>query len=267
MKVHTQYPFYEELPAPDEKKKLKEEASLEIPGLEDLLEKFKKVLKFNLDREDLEDNKELDEIIDSISDILTPNKISLFIEETKKIKDKMNYYTLSSNVITKLIQNSYDAGHNGFLFFTDSSNEILGFCALLKGTKEKPIEVIVNGSVDQSFGVHADYVMFKIHGNAKEWLGQGSKSSSFEVHGDVENDCAHAAYYSSFDIKGNINGHIKDMPFRLGEIIKTKDYGPNGCTFIVYNTESYKKLLNELKPGNKAVLKDKNNKIIEEKTI
>ena len=281
MKVQMKNPLYDDLPSPDEKKEAKD-CKL-ISGLEVLLKKYEIVLE-------QEDHKTKNHI-QSIDQILKPEEINAFLQTTKVFEGNKNYQKRTGIFISKLIKNSYDAENNNFKLNTKNLKEIHYLGCKLEGKEEKPIQITIEGNAGNLCGVNSENSTFNIEGNTRNNCGHGSKNSTYNIKGNAGDRCGFGSNNSTYNIKGNIGKHCgygsNNSTFNIegstrdncgthsenstynieGNTGKYYGYGSENSTFITYKQETYQKLLKQLPETNKLILKDKNNKIIEEKTI
>jgi len=225
---------YEGLKAPDEKRKAKIEGSLLFEGLEDVLKQYEKILEMKIDYYACN-------AVERIKTVLEPEQINTFLQATIPFETHKNYAENTGYFITKLIQNSYNAGHNRFKLGTKVlTKRIKDIGWQLKGKEGKPLELLVEGDVGNWCGTEAEYSTISIAGNAGDWCGAMAKYLSLSIEGDVGNDCCKWIEHSFVIIDGNA-GH------RLG-------YGAKGTVFKTPNRETFEEL-------KQYVSRDKKNKI------
>ena len=284
-KIHmTGTPFYD-LPSPDDKGEAKECSK----DLEELLEKLNESFE--------KDWKDLAKHLKSIDQILEPEKINSFLQATIRFEDNENYREYTGVFISKLIQDSYDVRNNNFVLNTKSLKEIHNIGVRLEGTKEKPIQITIEGNTGDGCGYEAYHLTFNIKGNAGYGCGSGSVHSTFNIEGNTGDNCGQEAQNSTFKIKGNtgdlcgyeayhltfkIKGNIGDQCGLCSENTTFEVHGRFGMntggsfregwdersknsTFITYKQETYKRLLEELPKTNIAVLEDRNGNVLKKK--
>ena len=261
MKVQMKNPLYDDLPSPDEKKEAKE---IDLSGLEGVLESYGSSLKI--------DEFHLGYHLESIDQILTPEKINAFLQTTKIFENDKNYQSYTGKFISKLIQNSYNAGNNNFKLNTKNLKEIHSLGYGLQGIKEKQIKITIEGNTGNWCGEESKHTTFNIKGNTGNWCGWRSKHTTFNIEGNTRNYCGGYSYNSTFNIKENTGdscGHFSNnTTYNIkGNTGNKCGEFSNNTTYITHKPELYQKLLKQLPTTNKAILKDKNDKIIEEKTV
>ena len=298
--MKIQNPLYDDLPSPDEKKEAKESSN----DLEDLLGKFEESLR-------LEHFGEYNRHINkTINDVLTPEQINSFLQTTITYENDKNYQHYMGLFVSKLIQNSYDNGHNNFVLNTKALKEMHSIGYKLEGTEEKQIQITIEGNTGKWCGLTAknstfnikgnagdgcgrdsNHTTFNIKGNTGNWCGEESKHTTYNINGNTGdhcgsvskhttynikgntgNDCGYKAYHSTYNIKRNTGDGCgagsEHSTYNIeGNIGDECGYFSKHSTYITHNKKLYKRLLQELPETNKAILKDKNDKIIEEKTV
>jgi len=197
-KAKGPFSAYEGLKAPEEKGKEKIEGSILFEGLEEVLKQYEDVLDNNLN-------------LDEVKAILTPEQINTFLQATIPYEAHKNYAENTGYFITKLIQNSYDAGNNGFKLNTNTLPTAINYIGLkLEGKKDKPLELLVEGDVGYLCGYAAKYSTISIAGDAGNWCGAEAKHSKINIAGDAGNWCGDGAKYSTISIAGNAGNWCGD---------------------------------------------------------
>ena len=267
--------FYEGLGTPEEKKQPKTSSN----DLGELLKIFEQALDVNL--EDFVGHyDEVERIIKTVDQVLTPEEINSFLQQTIPYEQHYYYKERTGDMVSKLIQNSYDAGHNNFKLNTKALKEVDAIALGLIGQKENPINILVQGnlgnicgnnisdtimkvegSVGVYFGQDAEDSILEVHGNADENLGYSSKNTSFLVTGYVVEKFGIGTINSTFDFHGECKINLSTNPH-----VPREYHGITNCEFTVYRKKYYNKVLKVVPKGNNTImLKDKKGKIIKEK--
>jgi len=175
---------YKGLKAPEEKKEQTVEGSMLFEGLEELLKEYEEVLEI-----DSWDWIKIHDVIywkREIKAILKPEQINYVLQATAKYEEHENYVENTGYFITKLIQNSYDAGHNKFKLNTSTLTKRIDYIGWkLKGRKGKPLELLVEGDVGDWFCSWAEYVSMSIKGDIGDNFGSFARYSSFNINGNL----------------------------------------------------------------------------------
>ncbi len=201
---------YKGVGKPEEKK----EAAPTDSKLEATLRRFEEDLEF--------------EFPERLRQILTPEEINQFLQNTIQYESHENYSAVTGSFISELIQNSYAAGHNKFTLNTRSLAQPLNWLGqFLKGEENSPIEVIVDGDVGEYCGDSSKHVVFDIRGNAGGLFGQFAQYSSFTVHGSVNGKVAEGAEKSTFHLHGDFS--FPNWP------------PPSRTTLTAYSKDGYRK--------------------------
>ncbi len=264
---------YKGIGKPDERKERKTEAP--IPGLEGLLGKYKTLLDESNDAKgDFVLAKEL------ITEVLTPDDINRVIPHTIPYEQHRSYSRRTGAFLSRLVQNSFNAGYNKFHLDVRQLARGLGRFYDLEG-EEKFIDVTVEGNVGEYFGARSELAVFNLNGNTGDWCGDEAHKCVFNIAGNVGDDLGDGVHRSKFTIKGNVGdfcaSRAGDSFFyfygKLGRIQHRKDSSPARSTFIVYTRKQYEALLRKLpkklpKPDrNKAVLADSTGKFLETRIV
>ncbi len=183
--------------------------------------------------------------IEDISKILTPEEINQFLQMTIEIESHDNYQVRTGIFLSRLIQNSYDAGNNDFHLDTTSlTRHLTYFCMLIEGEEERPININIRGDVGYSFGFKSQYAKFTITGNVGLWLSTYSKFCNIFTTGNVGPWAGNASHHCTYTLAGNVESN-------LGENSQQSNYFIGGtlgnCVGInamncVYKTSNLKTL-------------------------
>jgi len=135
---------------------------------------------------------------DDVSIVLSPAELRIADHILLSVAGKRER-TDAEMYILRLVQNSYNAGHNDFRF--DLNHGHTG--ANLNGTEENPIQITVN-ELGSFGGERSDYVHFQIKGNAESNIGTRSRYCKFIIGGELGHSSGSDAE-STYDIKGDIH--------------------------------------------------------------
>ncbi len=283
---------YQGIGKPDEKKTLKTDDRLS-KKLEEVLASFERLQRIQL----VTDPDELKRELLKIEHTLTPEEINIFAQVLVRFEEPK----YAGAMITRLIQRSYNAGHNDFQIDVRAFTEDLGdLCSDLRGTKRKPVIVTVNGNLYIQVGDSANHISLTINGNVGDLLGVGAKHSIFTLNGSAKDvlgeysiNCTYtvqgktgdaagkSAHNSTFHFHGPVGKYLgyegEGLTFHLhdrwGEGIAQQDpdeiatlHTARFCKFIVYNKKQFGKLKRELPDleGNKVILMGKNGRVLKE---
>ncbi len=122
-----------------------------------------------------------------IDEILTPSEICSFVNLIE-----VHPHGCSGLFISRLIQNSYDAGYNDFSLNTQNLKlEYLG--AELCGSKNKKISLSIEGDAGYECGLNAKHIHLTLHGDAGTYLGHRAVRSIFTIHGLIQRPFGYAS--------------------------------------------------------------------------
>lgn len=105
---------------------------------------------------------------------------ALIISQPKHVLE--DHYT--GHFISKLLQASYDAGNNDFVLTTGDFN-IRDLGGKLKGKKDNPLRLIIEGNCGYGFGHWSEFCDYLVNGNAQQFFGEINSDSRFTIHGTV----------------------------------------------------------------------------------
>ncbi|MFH1638028.1 MAG: hypothetical protein ABIB71_06390 [Candidatus Woesearchaeota archaeon] len=153
---------YSGLEAPEERMEQKVEGSLLCEGFEKLMGKYEKILAIDYG---------IQEAVAEIDHILAPEQINSFLQATIRHEGHRNYSFNSGHFITKLIQDSHNAGYNKFTLNTKSLvKEIDNIGYNIKGKEH--LEIIIKGNAGCCCGEWAENLkQIYIAGNAGKYCG------------------------------------------------------------------------------------------------
>lgn len=157
-------------------------------------------------------------ILQSKFDILSPAQIDLLVQELIKY-EQIALEASTGVLISKLIQDSYDAGYNDFVLTSnDTPLNYLG-CGL-KGGQERKLQLKVKGPVGKSCGFESQYTTFIIEGDTGNNCGNNSKWNTF-ILGNVGDWCGAYSQHNKVIITGSAGKGCgvgaKHCSFRVGK--------------------------------------------------
>src|SRR3989344_3131912 len=181
--------------------------------------------------------------------ILTPPQIDLFFQTIlKESKDKLKSHE-TGLYLTKLIQNSYNNGHNNFTL-TIGNNTLNLVCYELKAKKERPLIITFDGIVGDLCCAFSEYIIttFNKHTGdnccyesrnvvatfnevVRNLCGRGTTNMIAIFNGKVGNNCG----LLSENMSGTFNGQVGK---NCGELSKN-------FIFKTRNIELYERMTNE----------------------
>ncbi len=230
----------------------KDEKSLKIEkcgnSLEDLITNFCLFVEGYDDLNNVETNAS--QILAGLD--VTKNKITKFTEEVAVYLEKPKFYEIFGIYLLKLIQASYDQGHNGFEINTSKTNNFFFNNSIrLRGRPDRLLQITITGTLPNFDFIQFSYCDVKVFGDAGRRFGYKSKHSRHFVNGNASRFCGDLAEDSEFTVVGSIGSgcgvRAKRCIFRLAD---TDELGRmmmsvgEGCTLyllkddkeIPYNT-------------------------------
>ncbi|MFH1637422.1 MAG: hypothetical protein ABIB71_03285 [Candidatus Woesearchaeota archaeon] len=200
---------YSKLETPEERKENKTEGSVMYEDVKHLITLYKIVLA---QREDFSSRASA---FKGISTILNPEEINSFLQATRDLEDQWNYAS-TGFVISSLIQNSYDVGHNNFHIDTSALEKIKFIGSYIKGVEGNPVEIEVNGDLGPATGCDSKHLLLTLNGKAEFWCGYNTINSIFKTSNEetlkqlkdnVEKDKGNRIYFIN---EGSSEKEIKE---------------------------------------------------------
>jgi len=131
--------------------------------------------------------------VEFIDEILSPDDINLFLQASIPFEDLQSSFPFEDKAyciamglfLSRLIQNSYQAGHNNFYLNTKNILPLseLGMC--FQGEEENPLKLTIDGDTGKNLGSRATNSMMTVHGNTIS-LGDFISHCTFILHGKLE---------------------------------------------------------------------------------
>ncbi|MFH1637495.1 MAG: hypothetical protein ABIB71_03660 [Candidatus Woesearchaeota archaeon] len=204
---------YSKLEAPEERKEHKVEGSLFFEGFEELVKKYERILAIS--------TYYVSGVLDEIDSILQPEQIDSFLQSTIRYDEHKNYSENTGLFITRLIQNSHNAGNNRFMLNTKALSKDINYIGgELKGREKNLLEIIVGGDCGEACGIWAKNIRkiriarnagkkcgfgannlkeLYIGGNAGEFCGSGALNiRQIYIGGKAQSICGDTARNSTF---------------------------------------------------------------------
>jgi hypothetical protein len=118
---------------------------------------------------------------DLVTEALTPEEINLFLLLHLKNEDSYRHANCLGYFTARLIQNSYNAGHNDFRFVPASLPRLNNLCYDIAGTEERLLKVDITGDGGGSLACYAKHVELNVEGRAGENFAYWAEGSVFTV--------------------------------------------------------------------------------------
>jgi len=118
-----------------------------------------------------------------VTGVLTPGEVNVFLQSTV-LYEGHKFYKLDTGIfISRLVQNSYNAGYNDFHFDVSAIGGPEHLCSFLIG--EEPIRITVEGDVGYGFGGDSKKIVVNITGDGGNYCGYKTEDSTFSIEGNV----------------------------------------------------------------------------------
>lgn len=121
----------------------------------------------------------------SVIEALSPVQIDSFLKATVEFADTRAYEAHTGRFINRLVQNSYNSGHNNFILNTSGLPLLNDMCTYLQGTQKRKLEINLTGNVGYHCGSHSHNLTLTVHGDVQEYFGDFSEYGIFTIHGDA----------------------------------------------------------------------------------
>ena len=142
-------------------------------------------------------------IYERIVPVLSPSQINIFFRRFDEDEiGRINFAVYSA----RLIQESYDNGHNNFLIDVGDA-EMTHFLQSAHGTLENPLKLTFCGNLEKYFASSARYFEAHVKGNAGESCGSDSNNCVFNIEGNAPANCGYHAENSVFNITGDASAN------------------------------------------------------------
>jgi len=213
----------------------------------------------------------LDELNSMKYEILEPTQIDLLLQQIIQTKTKCAPESPATGwFLSKIIQNSYNAGHNNFTLTTKESRiQFLG--NELEGTIENPIQIAIQGSAGAGLGSESRNCRYNVQGNTGVHCGDRSKNCTYNIKGTTGKGCGWESENCQYDVQGNtgnvcgynsencqydVQGNTGDYCGISSEKCTYNLYGNIGdrcgwnskkCTFRTPSKEIYKRIRKKVK--------------------
>ncbi len=144
---------------------------------------------------------------------LTPAEIAGFLQAVESNDNEPSF--MKGLFVGRLVQNSYNDGHNNFTFNTSYQTYNLCF---LRGTKDNPVSITIAGDIGGWCGQKVEHTIWTVKGNVGDCFGEGAKKSTFVVFGDTYRHSCCNTFETEFTFHGEVGygcgWHSKDSVFR-----------------------------------------------------
>lgn len=198
-------------------------------GLNDLLEghvaqDVDKVREVEVVREPLKfnNNEILLDYVDSLNDcrtvlafmrevkgVLTPEQINQFLQATTLFQDHVNYVDNTGVFVSKLIQNSCNAGYNDFVLNIPRMNKKLNHLGSnLSGYYSDNLRITVNGNLGDSCFKYIERCTLTINGDVGDDCIESMVSSEIVLNGNGGRSCG---TYERVGVDLTVNGNVGEF--------------------------------------------------------
>lgn len=205
-------------------------------------------------------SKPIHELYETVSEleleVLSPGQIDLVLQGLLRSEGRP-FDTVASLFVNRLIQNSYDAGHNDFVLTLDDAEvPLLG--DMLKGSSRRELQLKIIGHAGIWCGSHSEYGSFTIEGDVENWCGSDAKNSRFLVKGSAGYGCGLTSEHSEFiiekDVSWGCGNNSQSSVFSIGRNIGIDcGKGSQNSTYIASTKQTLEQLEMMVPEGNRIV--------------
>lgn len=191
-------------------------------------------------------------ILNDVDDVLTPEEIDAFFCATSVYCDSRYYYDMTGLFLSKLLQNSYDAGNNDFNLNTKAiSLSINNVARGIRGKLEEAVRIYITGSAGNMLGSDSTRISVKVSEDVHDQCGCNSIQSFFEIKGDSGWSTGSMSKGSVFNVKGVISNDSADgaigSAFIIGEGITNYFASKSeSCEFMTPRQEVLRQLIDSI---------------------
>ncbi len=132
-----------------------------------------------------------------------PEQVSSILQIMTKYEKHRYYRRAAGLFINRLVQNSYNNGHNDF--HLQIYSPIHDFChKLLGGIKKQPLRLAVEGDLGRHFASSCKDVSVTVDGNLDMYCCKNAERSQFIIQGRAGECCALNAKHCTFTLEGDV---------------------------------------------------------------
>jgi hypothetical protein len=137
-----------------------------------------------------------------IDEALTPRQVNMFLRATLEQEENENYAENTGLFMTRLVQNSYNAGYNGFKLCVDDLPKMKFLLNHSMGTDNRLLTAELWGDVGHYCLANARNVNATVYGDARIDFGSHCRKCELKITGDTRQDAGKAAQDSTIIIEG-----------------------------------------------------------------
>ncbi len=188
---------------------------------------------------------------ESITHVLNPTDINQFLQMSTLFFDHENWSDNTGIYVSKLIQNSYDAGNTNFTLNTENLPEVVNWLGSHLCSERKKLKLTIEGDVGDCAGTYIHSVLLRLDGNARAKFGTGARDSRLFCTGNVHIGCGDDAKRSYFDINGDvgygyaIRAKESTFVFRANVGNVEMPYAED-CVFKTTNKKTFEKMQSQI---------------------
>ncbi len=142
---------------------------------------------------------------DDIVDVLTPEQINRFLQMTVQCERYEQYAELTGSFVSRLLQNSYNAGHNNFTLDTRKICPIFGLGSFVYGTPERPLILNITGNLFEEGCTAIGDARVSISGDVLQGSINSPIGSKIHIKGEAGHEVARLSQDCTFDIECRVN--------------------------------------------------------------
>ena len=117
--------------------------------------------------------------------ILSPQEMNSFLQLTYIFTGDFMYQKNTSVFLNRLLQVSYDAGHNEFCLNTNSLPPFDFLGSSVRGNRKRPLKITVDGNLGKQAFSNTEYVHGRVMGDVYESFASNCSHSRYLVEGNA----------------------------------------------------------------------------------
>ncbi|MFA5887160.1 MAG: hypothetical protein WC852_00405 [Candidatus Nanoarchaeia archaeon] len=192
------------------------------------------------------DNSGMGACHNTIDFVLNPDEINEFLQKTRDFNfGQCCYNEITGKYVSKLIQNSFNAGNHFFVLETGRMNiNCLG--------------QNLRGSVQNGNGFCYPMIIVEVIGSIGDNCFTGSCGCYATIHGNVGNNLARCSNHSRLDVRGDAGYGAAEYSvsglYEFRGSVKSGFYMAKDCTFRAHNEDALKVLKKSVPAGRSNIL-------------
>ncbi len=124
-----------------------------------------------------------------VEEVLHPQQFPALLAALMPSESHAYFHRYAGLVLSRLIQNSYDANHNHFILPLSVFPVLNYIGSFLRGTDEKPLSLLIRGNLGYGAFSESRYVVSMVEGDAGENVAESSRHGIIRIMGNTGENC------------------------------------------------------------------------------